>query len=525
GDPYSVTNISIVDGPTNVVYDSDARRLDAYSYAHTYTVRVTLDRAMAGSSVKMERVADSSTGTLEATNTTSASSTTHDFTIAVPASTSESELSTQFQINVDGADVTTFTVRQAKKAAISVSQSTVIGGSDAISGTFSASSWDIKSSGFVTSSNTNLPVNNPNTNGTFSVGMASSMDQTFAKQSATIALVGADEADRATCSISQEKITFNFNPTSGNVTLAYTANSSDDVTVSSDNVTIDSSTTGLTATSNTSWLSTTVSNNKVTVKASTTNSGDERSGSFYVTYNGCRSDDFTVKQQEGVNTDPGEAMTIGGVTWSKYNLANPKQASGGATFATKLPSQLSGVRAESHGKFYQWGINVAWNTTGALDGGTPSGSWNTSTNPADWSTQPCPDGYRLPTKDEFQNLIDNCTRTDGGGWSSSDYGYITLTLKTDSSKKLEFPAVGYRNNDSSGTLYNAGTYGNYWSAVAYVSHNEYNLWFDSSDLYVDNGNSKHYGFSVRCVKGEIVPDIDPTQTVTMAGTEWMQVNL
>ncbi|MDE7356220.1 MAG: hypothetical protein K2N21_05580 [Rikenellaceae bacterium] len=166
-----------------------------------------------------------------------------------------------------------------------------------------------------------------------------------------------------------------------------------------------------------------------------------------------------------------------------------------------MPSECSGTRAESHGKFYQWGINVAWNTTGSsASGATPSGSWNTSTYPSNWNTHPCPDGYRLPTNTEFQNLIDNCTRTNGGGWSTSDYGYITLTLKTDSSKKLEFPAVGCRGN-SDGTLYDAGATGRYWSSVTYTSNtlNAYGLYFGSNALGV-NGNGKQSGRSVRCVR-------------------------
>ncbi len=197
--------------------------------------------------------------------------------------------------------------------------------------------------------------------------------------------------------------------------------------------------------------------------------------------------------------DPTKTVTMGGNEWMQVNLANPKQASGGATFATKLPSQCSGTRAESHGKFYQWGINVAWNTTGSLDGATPSGSWNTSTYPSNWSTQPCPEGYRLPTNTEFQNLIDNCTVAYNGGWNSSDYGYITLTLKTDSSKKLEFPAVGYRHR-SDGSLNFAGQHGEYWSSVTYDSDSAYELYFNGSGVSPQNNNGKRYGFSVRCVR-------------------------
>ncbi|MDE7134873.1 MAG: hypothetical protein K2N86_06330, partial [Rikenellaceae bacterium] len=227
-----------------------------------------------------------------------------------------------------------------------------------------------------------------------------------------------------------------------------------------------------------------------------------------------------VKGEVIPDIDPTQTVTMAGTEWMQVNLANPKQADGGATFATKLPSQLSGVRAESHGKFYQWGINVAWSTTtSSASGATPSGSWNTSTYPADWNTHPCPDGYRLPTNTEFQNLIDNCTRTNGGGWSSSDYGYITLTLKTDSSKKLEFPAVGYRNNGSSGTLSSAGVLGYYWSSVAYGSTNAYRLLFNSSNLYVD-WYYKQSGFSVRCVKDMVVFD-----EVEMGDLKWTTHNL
>ncbi|MDE7355240.1 MAG: fibrobacter succinogenes major paralogous domain-containing protein [Rikenellaceae bacterium] len=177
--------------------------------------------------------------------------------------------------------------------------------------------------------------------------------------------------------------------------------------------------------------------------------------------------------------------------------AHAKQASGGATFATKLPSQCSGTRAESHGKFYQWGINVAWNTTGAsASGATPSGSWNTSTYPSNWNTHPCPEGYRLPTKDEFQALINGSTVSRGGGWTNSDYGYIKFTSGSNS---VEFPAVGRRLTGSSGTLYDAGVYGRYWSSVAGSSNRAYYLYFNSSDLSV-GGNNRQCGFSVRCVR-------------------------
>ncbi|MDE7356749.1 MAG: fibrobacter succinogenes major paralogous domain-containing protein [Rikenellaceae bacterium] len=65
---------------------------------------------------------------------------------------------------------------------------------------------------------------------------------------------------------------------------------------------------------------------------------------------------------------------------------------------------------------------------------------------------------------------------------------------------MEFPAVGDRGTDSSGTLNYAGTNGYYWSSVAGSSYGAYSLYFGSSDLNVFGGYSKRTGFSVRCVR-------------------------
>ncbi len=66
---------------------------------------------------------------------------------------------------------------------------------------------------------------------------------------------------------------------------------------------------------------------------------------------------------------------------------------------------------------------------------------------------------------------------------------------------LEFPAVGYRDNNSTGTLNNAGTNGNYWSSTQYNTDNAYRMYFNSSNVNVDNPNKRN-GFSVRCVRQE-----------------------
>ncbi|MDE7134499.1 MAG: hypothetical protein K2N86_04400, partial [Rikenellaceae bacterium] len=206
--------------------------------------------------------------------------------------------------------------------------------------------------------------------------------------------------------------------------------------------------------------------------------------------------------------DPFETVTIGGVEWMPLNLADAKQSSGGATFATKLPSQCFGSREQSFGKVYRYGVNVAWDQNGLLEG--------TASIP--WSTTPCPDGYRLPTYEEFYSLINNSTVTRHGGWSGShDSGWIEFTS---GSKSLEFPAAGYKSSMNDGMFYSKGTDGVYWSATTGKYY--YALSFTKSGLSVESGE---YGSSIRCVKGDKVPDIDPFKTVNIGGIEWMQLNL
>lgn len=246
------------------------------------------------------------------------------------------------------------------------------------------------------------------------------------------------------------------------------------------------------------------------------NTGGNRSGSFTLESLNTTSQIFTVFQNTGIYA-PLEIVNIGGMEWTMYNLANPRQASGGATFATELPSELTGVRLASHGKLYQWNRNVAWNSTGtSASGATPSSTWMT-TNPGgpEWTDSPCPYGFRLPTNTEFQDLINTCNATYmSGTWSSTNYGYLILTDKTNSVNKLEFPAVGCRN--AYGTLSNPGTEGDYWSSVQYDDINAYGLYFNNVMTLYSN---KLDAFSVRCVRS------DEQLTVNIGGVEWAKYNL
>lgn len=97
----------------------------------------------------------------------------------------------------------------------------------------------------------------------------------------------------------------------------------------------------------------------------------------------------------------------------------------------------------------------------------------------DGVNNPCPSGYRIPTKTEWEEEVESWTSDDANGALGS---------------VLKLPMAGYRN----GSLNYVGTYGVYWSSTVSGTVAR-NLNFDSS-----NANLYTYdladGISVRCIK-------------------------
>ncbi|MDE6482758.1 MAG: hypothetical protein K2L01_03235 [Rikenellaceae bacterium] len=229
------------------------------------------------------------------------------------------------------------------------------------------------------------------------------------------------------------------------------------------------------------------------------NSGGQRTGSFVLESLNTTSQAYEVSQKLGY--DPYATVNIGGVEWMLYNLARPKQAEGGATFATKLPSECTGIREEAHGKLYQYGYNIGWKATGLNPSEpTPSTIWKTTKFQGSWSTHPCPSGFHLPSKEEYQTLITECgyTRMDDT-WSDTNYGYITFTDNNDNSKKIEFLATGERS--ASGSIGGFGTMACYWTS-SYWSLMDASYYFNFTGTEAPNINTHNllYGCSIRCVK-------------------------
>ena len=103
----------------------------------------------------------------------------------------------------------------------------------------------------------------------------------------------------------------------------------------------------------------------------------------------------------------------------------------------------------------------------------------------------CPKGWRLPTKVEFESLINaGNVWTTQNGKNGCKFG--------EPNNFVFFPAAGYRLS-SDGTLYNVGSYGYYWSGTPNGAENAYLVYFYSGYAYTSHYYIRSYGFSVRCV--------------------------
>jgi len=170
-----------------------------------------------------------------------------------------------------------------------------------------------------------------------------------------------------------------------------------------------------------------------------------------------------------VVTITGIGVLINGVRWATCNVAAP------GTFATN---------SEDAGMLYKWNSKVGLPATGTISGWISA--WNGGyTNPSSSDTwisvnDPSPAGYRVPTRDEIQTLVDANKVT--GTWTSQNSVYGKKFTDKNTGNSIFLPASGIRSY-TDGSLGYIGTYGDYWSSTADDIYNAYYLFSSSSDAY------------------------------------------
>ena len=152
-----------------------------------------------------------------------------------------------------------------------------------------------------------------------------------------------------------------------------------------------------------------------------------------------------------------------------------------------------------YGGYYTWGGTFAngesvWNDD-HIDG--ESNLSCTGDNITDTATQLWGSKWRMPTKEELDNLLAKCDVK----WDNTNKGLLCTGKGAYSSNSVFLPAAGtcYGDDDVEGQ----GEYGDYWSSTANGSDFAYDLLFDAGDTpFVSKFGYRNLGYSVRAVLNE-----------------------
>lgn len=101
---------------------------------------------------------------------------------------------------------------------------------------------------------------------------------------------------------------------------------------------------------------------------------------------------------------------------------------------------------------------------------------------------PSPDGFHVPSKDEWVALCGILTTTFSMAKNATTMGTY-----------LKMPVAGYR-SPKNASVYSVGTHGYYWSSTSYDANGAYDLYFNSSDISAQVTAGRGRAFSVRCFK-------------------------
>ena len=199
-------------------------------------------------------------------------------------------------------------------------------------------------------------------------------------------------------------------------------------------------------------------------------------------------------------------VEIGGLKWATMNVGATSETDYGLYFQW---GDTQGYTASQVGsgegqKYFGWADYKYGNGTSS-PGATGMTKYNSTDGKtvldleddaarANWGGE-----WRMPTTEELQALGNAVNAVWTSNYNGSGVNGILCTDKTDSTKKLFFPAAGYA---SKGSMVDVGDGGDVWSSslLSYSVRGAWFLYFNNEDTYWD-GNSRYFGFSVRGVVG------------------------
>ncbi|MBR5982920.1 MAG: hypothetical protein IK025_04230 [Bacteroidales bacterium] len=182
-------------------------------------------------------------------------------------------------------------------------------------------------------------------------------------------------------------------------------------------------------------------------------------------------------------TTPASTGTVNGHAWVDLGLPS------GTRWAT---CNVGASTPTAYGNYYAWGETTT-KSSYTEDNYTYSSNPTTLPSSADAATANWGSGWRMPTSTEMQELIDNCTVT----WTTQS-GVNGRLFTGPNGNSIFLPAAGGRYDSE---LYDAGSYGNYWSSSLYTdgAGNAWYLYFSSGGYGMYDIYGRFNGLSVRAV--------------------------
>ena len=171
----------------------------------------------------------------------------------------------------------------------------------------------------------------------------------------------------------------------------------------------------------------------------------------------------TLLSGGGINIDP----TTGRGTIGDYEVVD-LGLSNGLLFATW---NVGATKESDYGNYYQWGAgSTTYQKTRQFHTGGTNSDY-TLPSSADTATQVMGEGWRMPTYEEFEDLV-----------AKTDYSWTNInrivggkfTSRTNPNAYVFFPAAGYYGN---GSFDNEGSCGYVWSSTPYDSSEAYRSYF------------------------------------------------
>ncbi|MCL2435169.1 MAG: hypothetical protein FWD09_03380 [Lentimicrobiaceae bacterium] len=201
---------------------------------------------------------------------------------------------------------------------------------------------------------------------------------------------------------------------------------------------------------------------------------------------GARNTSVVVNMKLGENktsvtvpiSQEGVWILINGIKWATRNVDMP------GTFA---------ARPEDAGMFYQWNRKIGWSTTDPRINSDGDDKWNSTIPTGDtWEkdNDPCPPGWRVPTRIELISLINVSNE-----WTTLND--VNGRIYGSGNNSMFLPAVGYRH--SYGGLSSVNDFGYYWSSTYDVYGLAWFLPFNNNMTFNPNTSIRRYAYSVRCV--------------------------